>query len=558
MSPEGRATALAHLGFLLSSATEPVEAARFVIDASLKFFDWDAAFLHLYNPETDTMSELINMDTIDGHRISVPAVLQDQPPSPLLRKIMSHGGARLILRHEHEEEPATIRFGDTARLSMSLMFVPVRIEHQCVGAMSVQSYRPDAYTGDDLELLQGLADHVAGALARLQAESTTRELSRRLFYHVDNSPLAVIEWGKNMRLIRWSAGAERIFGWTAEEVLGKRSEEFRLVYEEDLPKVRTVADGLEGGTTPRSFSANRNYHKNGAVIYCEWYNSALLDEDGKLRSILSLVLDVTERKRAEAGWRAAQAQLEMHAQELEQTVARRTATLHETIADLEHFSYALTHDMRAPLRAMQSYAQLLENECNECGAESLLTYCHKIKQGAARLDQLIRDSLQYCDTIRKSPPHESVNLHALIAGLIDSYPNLNEARNHIRIIKQLPIVIGNEAGLIQCFSNLLGNAIKFVPAGTDPSVTIRAEPHGTVVRVWVEDQGIGIAKAAQPRIFDMFQRATQGYEGTGIGLAVVKKVIQKMGGEVGVESEEGQGSRFWVELQAPEYTGRGD
>ncbi len=132
------------------------------------------------------------------------------------------------------------------------------------------------------------------------AENRLRELSQELSYHVDNSPLAVIEWGPDMRLTRWSGEAERIFGWTAGEVLGKRMEEFRWVYREDLDQVAEVSRELRTGTNSQRFSANRNYRKDGTVVHCEWYNSSLLDASGRLRSILSLVLDVTERERMEA------------------------------------------------------------------------------------------------------------------------------------------------------------------------------------------------------------------------------------------------------------------
>jgi len=353
-----------------------------------------------------------------------------------------------------------------------------------------------------------------------------------------------------MRLARWSGAAERVFGWKASEVLGKTIEDFRWVHEEDIVKVLETSAGLRTGSNRSSFSPNRNYRKDGAVVYCEWYNSALLDESGQLCSVLSLVLDVTERKQAEAALQKAQAQLQAHASELEKTVVGRTAKLQETIGELEHFSYALTHDMRAPLRAMATFAQLLEDECKPLENSTIAQHCDRIKTAAHRLDQLIRDSLNYSRAVLQELPTEPVRLGPLLRGLIDSYPNLQPEKADIRIAGDLPTVRGNHAGLTQCFSNLLGNAVKFVHSGTRPDVRVWAERREGWVRIWIEDNGIGIPKIAQNHIFEMFHRATNDYEGTGIGLAIVRKVVQRIGGSVGLESDEGKGSRFWVELLA--------
>jgi PAS domain S-box-containing protein len=134
---------------------------------------------------------------------------------------------------------------------------------------------------------------------RKRAEESLRQSEERLRFHVENTPLAVIEWGADFRLSRWSSEAERIFGWQAEEVLGKRMDQLRWVYEADFERVAQVSSGLADGTASRCVSHNRNYRKDGSVIHCEWYNSSLVDASGRLVSILSLVLDVTERKRAE-------------------------------------------------------------------------------------------------------------------------------------------------------------------------------------------------------------------------------------------------------------------
>jgi signal transduction histidine kinase len=287
-----------------------------------------------------------------------------------------------------------------------------------------------------------------------------------------------------------------------------------------------------------------------------------------------------ELRQTEAQLREAQAKLQAHAEELEKTVASRTARLHETIAELEHFSYAIVHDLRAPLRAMQGFAEMIEEECATCEHTLSKEFFRRIKTASRRMDQLIADSLSYSKAARQELTLEPVDLFQLLDGLVQSYPNLHPDKADIRLDPNLPTVLGNEAALTQCFSNLLGNAVKFAKAGVKPQIRVWAElaqgrktresaagpatrnmqlgaaPSSLdtrpstppFVRIWVEDNGIGIPNACLPRIFDIFQRASKDQEGTGIGLAIVRKVAQRMGGEVGVESEEAKGSRFWVEL----------
>jgi signal transduction histidine kinase len=137
----------------------------------------------------------------------------------------------------------------------------------------------------------------------------------------------------------------------------------------------------------------------------------------------------------------------------------------------------------------------------------------------------------------------------LLRDLLETYPNLSPERADISLEKSLPSVMGNEALLTQCFANLLGNAVKFVAPDVRPRVRVRAESANDFVRIWIEDNGIGVPPHAHERLFKMFQRLTTGYEGTGIGLAIVRKVVERMEGRVGVQSEPGKGSRFWVELK---------
>jgi signal transduction histidine kinase len=187
------------------------------------------------------------------------------------------------------------------------------------------------------------------------------------------------------------------------------------------------------------------------------------------------------------------------------------------------------------------------------GVDSLTSqnsdYLRRIIGAAERMDALITDSLQYARIVRDKIPLSHVDPTRVLSGILESYPNLSAPHVEIQLVEPLPPVIANETGLGQCCSNLLGNAIKFVKPGKVPHVRIWAETRGEFVRFWFEDNGIGIPKEYQERIFDMFQQLDKSCEGTGIGLALVRKTAERMGGKVGVESEPGQGSRFWLELK---------
>ncbi len=305
--------------------------------------------------------------------------------------------------------------------------------------------------------------------------------------------------------------------------------------------------------------------------------------------------EIIERTQAEAALHAARLELAQANAELEQKVLDRTAKLQDTVAELEHFSYTITHDMRAPLRAMLGLGGVLLEECSECLHPTRREYIRRIVEAADRMDKLIVDALQYSGVVRQHLEPEPVDADALLRGILGSYPAFQPPHANVHIDTHLPVVLGNKAGLTQCFSNLLGNAVKFVHPGQIPEVRVWAEsvpspkskvqrqptghatrntqnesaprtlnpqpptlrssvtedgaPPSHLVRIWFEDKGIGIEEQYHDKIWEMFQQLNKSYEGTGIGLALVRKVVDRMDGEVGVESEPGHGSRFWVELK---------
>jgi signal transduction histidine kinase len=298
--------------------------------------------------------------------------------------------------------------------------------------------------------------------------------------------------------------------------------------------------------------------------------------------------DFLERAGAEAALRGAQELLARANAGLERAVEERTAKLRETIEELEGFSYSIVHDMRAPLRAMESFAALAQEACAGCPKPEGLDYYRRMRIASNRMDQLIIDALNYSRVVREDLPLSPVDIGKLLRGMVDTYPNLQPPAVQVQLELDGLLVRGNESALTQVFGNLLGNAVKFVAPDVKPRVRVWAETaqsseskvqsprpgtgsdgHATgssqidfagstgppqdssgLARIWVEDNGIGIAPGAHKRIFEMFQRmhGVDEYPGTGIGLAIVRKAMERMGGRVGVESEPGKGSRFWIEL----------
>jgi signal transduction histidine kinase/CHASE3 domain sensor protein len=259
--------------------------------------------------------------------------------------------------------------------------------------------------------------------------------------------------------------------------------------------------------------------------------------------------DYLERKQVEMQLQNAHDQLGDRAVQLEALVQERTARLHEMVGDLEAFSYSIVHDMRAPLRAMQSFAQMLAEEYGPLSPTADM-YVRRIKTAASRMDHLIQDGLNFSHYMRSELPLSAMDPGALLRGMLETYPAFHPTQARIEVVGEFPPVKANDAALTQCISNLLDNAIKFVAPNVMPQVRIWAETHDGRTRLYFADNGVGIKKESQEKIFKIFQRLDQRHEGTGIGLAIVKKAVERMGGSVGLESAPGRGSTFWLELES--------
>jgi signal transduction histidine kinase len=264
----------------------------------------------------------------------------------------------------------------------------------------------------------------------------------------------------------------------------------------------------------------------------------------------SLEQEMARRKDAEASLQHARDSLQSYAVTLEQNVQQRTIDLQETVDHLEGVLYHMAHDLRSPLRAMAGYSSLIQDHYQPKPGLEQEDWPARISQAAIRMDALIQDLLAYGKLGHAEFQCELTDLNQpLSEALAKLHSKIKETAAQIVIEKPLLHVWANSDGLREVFFHLLSNALKFTRPGTRPEIRIRTEIAHDRIRIWVEDKGIGFESQYEERIFRVFEKLRGAdYEGHGIGLAVVRKVVSRMHGQVGALSEQGRGSRFWITL----------
>jgi PAS domain S-box-containing protein len=276
-------------------------------------------------------------------------------------------------------------------------------------------------------------------------------------------------------------------------------------------------------------------------------------KDGVYQGATCILSDITERKRSEVVIQEAKEQLRILNADLERRVGERTQSLQSAVRELEAFTYTIAHDLRAPLRAMHRFSEVLIEDYGPRLEAEGQDYARRIIAGAEKMDALIGNLLEYSRLsqseikLRRLRPSELVA--AAFKGL--SY-DLAGAKPDLVVDGLLPDVVGDPLLLTQVLQNLLSNALKFVAPGRTPRVLVRGERREGKVVLSVIDNGIGIAPESHSNLFKVFERlgAAKDYPGTGIGLAIVRRAVERMDGQVGMESEPGRGSRFWIILPA--------
>lgn len=396
----------------------------------------------------------------------------------------------------------------------------------------------------------GVLDGVVLVFRDCSEERRVGLLRQHLAAIVESSDDAIVSKDLNGIITAWNLGAERMFGYQPEEVIG-RSITLLIPPDRQDEEVR-ILSALRRGERVDHFETVR-VRKDGKLLNVSETISPVRDEEGKLVGASKIARDITRQKADEAELRQTRDQLKVRVAERTRELSQANERLFSANKQLEGFAYTIAHDLRAPLRAIQGLATMLQEEYAGAIPEDGKLLCTRLIGNAELMDRLIEDLLNYSRVATSELVLTRVELESAVSRATALLSRtLEETSARLDIKPPLPAVVAHEQTLVHVISNLVSNAVKFVSPGTQPHVTIFASQRDGVVRLTIQDNGIGIAPDYHERIFEIFERLhdVNTYPGTGVGLAVVRKGIERMGGKLGLESSPGVGSRFWFELKS--------
>jgi PAS domain S-box-containing protein len=421
------------------------------------------------------------------------------------------------------------------------MGVPLRFQGNTFGMIGLGN-KPGGYNQNDKEAIETLSFTIAEAIMRKRAEEHVKQLQEYLQLQVNRMPIGLIVWDMDFRVKSWNPSAERIFGFSEKEALGKHPYGL-IVPKEVQPQIDIIWSRLLQGDDT-AHSVNDNITRDGKTITCDWFNTPLKTPDNKMIGVLSMVQDITERRQAEEEKHKLQLQLH-HTQKM------------EAIGQL---AGGLAHDFKNILSGISGYTYVLKTRTDPSSQK--VRYLDNIMACTMKARNLTR---QLLDFARKSDTeYNPFNLHESIDHAVDMLRHTIDPRIEIKTRLQADDseIEGDSVQIQNCLINMAINARDAMPKGgqlTFETETVRLDSEsfkelsfsgapGPYIKISIRDLGMGMSEKIQKRIFEPFFTTKERSKGTGLGLSIVYGIIRQHNGHITLKSEPGRGSEFIIFL----------
>jgi PAS domain S-box-containing protein len=382
---------------------------------------------------------------------------------------------------------------------------------------------------------------------RKLAEESLRESERKLREAQEMAHLGFWLWDINTGYVEWSDEVYKIF-WLDPEKFNPQIDSILALspWEEDNQRDKELINKAIKSHSPGSYE-QKFLRPDSSVGYYFSTFQGVYNEKGDVISIVGTVLDITERKIAES-------QIKQLNEELEQRVIQRTQQLEAVNKELEAFSYSVSHDLRSPLRSVHSYTKILMEEYENKLDDEGKRICKIITSSATQMGGLIDDLLSFSRIGRSNLNPASIDMKKMVRLLFEGMTSPSERERIVLTIGKLPKSYGDVALIGQVWVNLLSNAIKYSSKKDVSEITVGSQVDGDLVAYFVKDNGVGFDMNYSHKLFGVFQRlhTEREFEGNGVGLAIIQRIILKHGGKVWAEGEIGKGATFYFSLPVNE------
>lgn len=387
---------------------------------------------------------------------------------------------------------------------------------------------------------------------RKEADGAIRRSENRYRELVQSANSAIIRWKKDGTIAFFNEYAQNFFGYREEEAIGGNVRMLMPGEESSDAGVINLVEEIVKHPECHLQHINENIRRDGSLVWMAWTNRAMFDEDGNLTEILAVGTDITDRKRMEEELRQSRDELEFRVRERTAELESYMKRLTESNQALRDFASIASHDMQEPLRKVTFFGDQIKRKYGDSLGETGLDYLDRMLNAAERMRSLLHSLLDYSRVTTTVEPFGDVDLSGLVREVLSDLEARIENTGGVVEIGNLPFIHADPIQMRQLFQNLIGNALKFHREGERPLVKVQCRESDRYLRISVEDNGIGFDEVYCDRIFAPFHRlhGRSAYEGTGMGLAICRKIVERHGGTITAKSVPGQGSTFLITLPA--------